>query len=469
MNFKLKTWASGPFAALAVALVVAGCGGGGSGSSNTVTPTSSVYSGPITGFGSVIVNGVRFDTVGATTVDDDGVEVRLEDLRIGMMVTVGGNADDSTGRGTATRLSLTHGTKGPITNTPVAAGGDPTAGTFELVGQPVQTDASTVYVGLANGFADLDRGSVIEVHGVLQSNGTLLATVIENKTGFAGVRLVGLINNLDATTFKVGSVTVSYAAVSPAPTGLGNGKRVKIKTTAIPDDGDLLTLTSVSEVQVKSGPADGEPVDANTYLKLKGIVESLPVNGLLTVSGTPVDVSSATGKSIISTVGQFIEVKGIWDGSVLKASKVEAEDEGPDRNELYGAVSAVDVGAGTVVVQGVTVAVSGVTPPVSLSVGDYVEIKGYVANGVLVATKVEIKTGTDAADDDFEYHGTIEAFVSTADFTVNGVKVNADGINVTVENGPLDVQAIGRYVEIKGALVNGILIATEVEFKDRDD
>ncbi len=112
MNFKLKTWASGPFAALAVALSVVACGGGGGGSSSgssssaTVTPTSSVYNGSISGFGSVIVNRVRFSTVGATTVDDDGAEVRLDDLRIGMRVTVSGTADDSTGRGTATQLLL---------------------------------------------------------------------------------------------------------------------------------------------------------------------------------------------------------------------------------------------------------------------------------------------------------------------------------------------------------------------------
>ncbi len=76
MNFKLKAWALGPIAALAVALVVAGCGGGGGGSSSgTVAPTASVYSGPITGFGSVIVNGVRFETNNAIREDDDGVTI----------------------------------------------------------------------------------------------------------------------------------------------------------------------------------------------------------------------------------------------------------------------------------------------------------------------------------------------------------------------------------------------------------
>jgi len=473
MNFKLNPWSCGPIAALVVALSVVACGGGGGGSSSssaTVTPTSSVYSGSVSGFGSVIVNGVRFDTVGARTVDDDGAEVRLEDLRIGMLVTISGSADDSTGRGTATQLSLSHGTTGPITN--VNAG----AGTFDVAGQPVLTDPSTVYVDIPGGFADLANGAttVAEVHGVLQSNGTLLATVIENKTGFVGVRLVGRMASLDTTakTFVVGGLTVNYAAVSPAPTGLGNGKRVKIKTTATPA-GNLLTLVSDSKVKVNSGAAYGETEAANTYLKLEGVVETLPdSNGLLTVSGTPVNLSSATGKSIITTVGQLIEIKGTWDGSVLQATKVEAEDEGDDRNELYGAVSELQPSSGTptsVVVHGVTVDVSSAVftngkSAADLVVGSYVEIKGHVVDGVLVATKVELKTGSDAAGREFEDYGVISEFSSASSFKVNGVTVDAS--SARFEDGKT-ASDLGNdvYVEIKGALTNGVFIATKVEIK----
>jgi hypothetical protein len=479
MDFKLKRWACGPIAALAVALALGGCGGDSSDStststtSGTVTPTSSVYSGTVSGFGSVIVNRVRFDTVGASTVDDDDDPVRLEDLRIGMQVTVSGSADDSTGRGTATQLTLSHGTTGPVTN--VNAG----LGTLDVVGQPVQTDTSTVYVDIPGGLTDLANGtpSVVEVHGVLQSNGTLLATVIENKDGFPGVRLVGRISDFGATTFKVGTLTVNYAAVSPAPTGLENGKRVKIRTTTeVPDDTGLLTLGVDSTVKVKSGAANGETVAPNTYLKLEGVVETLPVNGVLTVSGTQVNVSSATGAAIITAVGQLIEVKGTWDGGVLQATKVEAEDEGDDHNELYGAVSSVtrDGATTTVVVHDVTVSVTTQTvftngyDASDLDVGIYVEIKGHVVDNVFVATKVEIKTGNDAAGDEFEDYGVISTTTpGSLTFTVDGVAVNAT--NATFEHGTSANLIDGAYVEIKGALANGVFVATKVEFKSLDD
>jgi hypothetical protein len=463
MDFKLKPWACGPIAALAVALSVVACGGDSSDSSTTttpatVTPTSSVYSGTVSGFGSVIVNRVRFDTVGARTLDDDDAEVRLEDLRIGMLVTVSGSADDSTGRGTATKLTLSHGTTGAITSINFEAD------TLVLLGQTVTTDASTIYEGAA-AFDSLEVGAFIEVYGVLQTNNTVLATLIEVKTAPTGIRLVGRMSALNtaAQTFKVGDITVNYASPTTVTGTLGDGKRVKIKAAADALVGNVLTASSV---KVNEGAANGEIVPPNTYLKLEGVVDSLPdSNGLLTVSGTPVNVSSATGAAII-TVGKLIEVKGTWDGSVLQATKVEAEDEGDDHNELYGAVSSVDEVAGTVVVQGVTVdVVSGMNPPVSLSVGNYVEIKGHVVDGVFVATKIEVKTGE---DNDFEDHGVISTTTAgSLTFTVDGMPV--DATSATFEHGTSANLTQGAYVEIKGALTNGVFVATKVEFKSLDD
>ncbi len=464
MNFKLNPWACGPVAALAVALAVVGCGGGGGGSSSgTVAPTSSVYSGPITGFGSVIVNGVRFDTVGANTVDDDGNPVRLEDLRLGMMVTVGGDADDATSRGTATQLSLTHGTEGLITSINTGAG------TLVLLGQTVTTNASTIYEGVAT-LADLVVGDPIEVYGVLQSDNTLLATLIEKKSGLLGVRLVGRMSALDTTakTFVVGGLTVDYNTAGVTGT-LGDGKRVKVKASAGPVAG-VLTATSV---KVNEGAANGENVAANSYLKLKGIAETAPVNGLLKVSGTPVDVSAARfegGSSIAA--GQFIKVKGIWDGSVLKATKVQVGADDNDRNELYGAVSSLttDGTTTTIVVHDVTVSVTADTVFEHgniglLAVGSYVEIKGHVVDGVLVATKVELKTGSDATGHDFEDHGLVADFVSVSSFKVNGVPV--DATNAIFEHGKSAADlANGVYVEIKGALnAGGVFVATKIEVK----
>src|SRR5690606_36947233 len=94
----LRRWSRRPFlAGLAASLALAACGGGGDGggfastgvgSGGTGMFASSVsVSGPIRGFGSIIVNGIRFDDSNASiSLGDDNGGLRSADLRLGMMV-----------------------------------------------------------------------------------------------------------------------------------------------------------------------------------------------------------------------------------------------------------------------------------------------------------------------------------------------------------------------------------------------
>ena len=94
---------------LSSAMMLTACGGGGGTTPpvSTTAPAAAMYAGPITGFGSVIVNGMRFSSVGATLQDDDGQDINLDQLKLGMTVRVSGTADDSTQLGTAP-VSYTH-------------------------------------------------------------------------------------------------------------------------------------------------------------------------------------------------------------------------------------------------------------------------------------------------------------------------------------------------------------------------
>jgi len=120
-------------------------------------------------------------------------------------------------------------------------------------------------------------------------------------------------------------------------------------------------------------------------------------------------------------------------------------------------------------VHGVTVNVSGAVfsngkGVADLVVGRYVEVKGQVVDGVLIATRIEIKTGGEANGFDFEDHGVISDFVSASNFKVNGVTVDAS--SARFEDGTSANLANGAYVEIKGALnASGVFVATKVEFK----
>ena len=95
-------------------LVLTACGGVETGG----TGAGAYVQGPITGFGSVIVAGVRFDDSGARVEDADGVRRDRDELRLGMLVEVesGPIGDDGSGGrlATATRVRLASELLGPV-------------------------------------------------------------------------------------------------------------------------------------------------------------------------------------------------------------------------------------------------------------------------------------------------------------------------------------------------------------------
>ncbi|MEZ5738630.1 MAG: hypothetical protein R3E68_03630 [Burkholderiaceae bacterium] len=85
---------------LLAAFLLAGCGGGsevlGPGSGGTGTSVTTTAVGPISGFGSVIVNGVRYDDSLARVSDERGTTLSRSQLRLGMMVQIRGSSNATT-------------------------------------------------------------------------------------------------------------------------------------------------------------------------------------------------------------------------------------------------------------------------------------------------------------------------------------------------------------------------------------
>ena len=126
--------------AIAGIIGLSGCGGGGGSSSGTGSVTTS---GVITGFGSVYVNGVEYETDGSSfSLDDgdDGIESE-DELEVGMVVTLTGtlNADGVTG--TATHIEYDDELEGIVSASNVSNG----IGTLVTMGQTVNVDADTEF------------------------------------------------------------------------------------------------------------------------------------------------------------------------------------------------------------------------------------------------------------------------------------------------------------------------------------
>ena len=121
------------------ALVLAGCGGGGADS-------TTFAQGRISGFGSIVVNGVHYDESNAIVKDEDGATHNQNELKLGMVVEVqAGEIGESNNRQNATAQDITFSSliRGPIDS----VGAD----SIVVLGQTVKVVAATVFDDVTNG------------------------------------------------------------------------------------------------------------------------------------------------------------------------------------------------------------------------------------------------------------------------------------------------------------------------------
>jgi Domain of unknown function (DUF5666) len=383
---------------LLAAVVLSACGGGGSDAGSTDT-RSAFASGPITGFGSIIVNGVRFDDSSASISDDDGNSRRSDDLRLGMVADVSGSGITNDGSGSRSKArSIRFGSEivGPVFS--VAADGK----SLVVLGQTVQVTATTLFDDrLAGGLGGLVAGtSVVEVHGLIDAaSGAYVATRIEPESNPLVFKLRGAVSNIDKTarTFKIGSgtETISYEAIAATvPSSLDNGVTVRVKLQTTPVAGKWIATAIDNGVR---------RLDDHDEAELKGTITAttFAVDKKFSVNGLPVDASNATfpkGTAGI-VLGARVEVKGSAVNGVILATRVKPESD-DDRNsegfELHGSISALDAAAKTFALRGVTVDFSGTGieykkgTAANLVNGRNVEVKGILSADGTRLTAVRI-------------------------------------------------------------------------------
>lgn len=465
MNMSLKLSSAG---LIAVALLSA-CGGGGGGSGSPAAKT--VSQGTITGFGSVIVDGVRYSSVGANVIDEDGNNLSRDDLRIGMTVNVEGTSSDDLASGEARTIEVRRLLQGPVSGLLTASG----ISTFSVLGQNVETTASTLVTG------NLANAANVKVYGLLQQGAPdkIIAARIE---AVAPTRFeaYGRVSNLTGSTFNIGTLAVTSSV--PLPMGLANGSLVKVSCSTLPACSNGSSTMTANKVKLR-GARNDLSGQSGAMVKLKGIVDA--VNGnILTVAGIPVDISNAqredddakTAKSYTPVVGDRIEIKGNYNGDTLIARKIEQEGfreskhDGANDNystELYGIVAANSNGCATAggdyLVQAVCVN-DGVSNSVPVS-GTYVEVKGNMVGDVLQAVKVESKSGSTPKDGYIEVKGTVSNInASVKTFSLDALSVSY--ANATVKG------SVGNdsFVEVKGTQdAQGVFQATKVEVESNTD
>lgn len=387
---------------LAGAALLAACGGGGSdagapaGGSATPADAGTYTLGAITGFGSVIVGGVRFDDSRAECVDEDDQPRDRSLLRLGMVVAVeAGAVNRAEASALALRIRMGSEVVGPV------GAIDPVASTVRVLGQTVLVTTSTLFdETLAGGLPALTPGQVVEVHGILDPvNARIVATRIEAEDAAPAYKVRGPIANLDATagTFTVNGELISYAGLPgvQVPPGLTNGQivRVLLQTTQVNGAWVAIALRGGLRLPDRSGEAH-----------LEGVITSFTSTTSFSVNGLPVDAANASfpdGTTGIE-LGARVEVEGRVSNGVLLATKVEIEERrGPFRRplELRGELGNLNTTDKTFALRGVTVWYGGATlewrdgNEAMLANGRRVEVRGVLAadRTRLEAQRVEFK------------------------------------------------------------------------------
>ena len=302
-------------------LLAAGCGGSSSGGDDD-DGVAVVSRGEITGFGSVYVNGRRYQTDSARfrVDDDDGVE---GDLRLGMIVTVHGSRNDDGYH--ADKIYYDNELKGPVSAIDIIDG---SSKTLTILGQSVLVTLDTRIDDDGNLTYDtIAPGDVLEVSGYF-GDSQMIATHIELQDDDDEIEIKGLIENLDEDSFEIRGFPVSY----DDSTEIDDDIRELVEGLYVEAEGrlDIAGTTLIAkEIEAED---DGFDDDENE-VEIKGVISGYnDENWRFTLQGLTVDASNARLDPASLVLGDdlMVEVEGYIADGVLFADEVELEDADDD-------------------------------------------------------------------------------------------------------------------------------------------
>ncbi|KGJ95692.1 DUF5666 domain-containing protein [Thalassotalea sp. ND16A] len=451
------------------------------------TTTDITTVGEISGFGSVIVNGVEYETEASSISDDDDNSLSENDLSVGMIVTLSGSVNiDAPNTGTASSIEYSAELKGFIDEINLMDS------YIAVHGQIILFNELTFFENTSP--ETLEMGDFVEVNGFFNDTEQLVATRIELDDEDNEISIKGFVNNLDtvAQTFSLSNLLINYAEAEFddfTAADLADGQQVKVK--------GLLTNLTDDTLQVDKVKLITHNDEPDSHAEIKGLITDFVsatefmVNGINVTTNSQTEIENGDSTQLGNNVN--VEVEGQFnDDNVLVASEVEIEDD--LEVEVDGVIEAIDATNNTIVVLGVTFSVTDLTRMddksdaderffnfSQLSVGDFVEVKGFSnADGDNIATRiVREDEDDDNGEDDLD---RITGLVSDIDselftFSVAGIPVATTATtefeiadDVDASRDEFFAQLVdGMVIKVKGNFDNEdneVFVAVEVELED---
>jgi hypothetical protein len=378
--------------------------------------------GTINGFGSVIVNGVHFDTSNATFTIDGQLGTQ-SDLSAGDVVLVQGTIDSSHVNGSAESVSFDDNVEGPIDSI------DLPNNSLVVMGQTVLVNDGTSFDDdiTPRSLQGLKVDDVVEVSGFVNASDDIVATRIEREQLGGEFEVTGVVQApVTATRFNINALVVDYgtAMINDFATGApSDGDRVEVKGSSF-----VAGVLVATEVEFKGPEIDLDDVDR---VEIEGLITDFVSATEFKVAGQPTTTNGQTefehGTVLDLADDVEVEVEGQLVSGILVADEVEFHQ--PHNIRIEAPVAVTD---GTLSLLGITVVTNAVTRFEDdsdadletfglgdINGGDFLEIRGFEEpSGTVVATRVE----RDDFDPDVKLRGFVES-VNQPSLVILGVRV----------------------------------------------
>lgn len=274
--------------------------------------------GTVSGFGSIYVNGVHFDTDTAE-VEISGEPATEAGLAVGMVVQVTGEVSADGKTGTAQSIQAEQVLLGIVDSIADVGSGRKA---LRVLGQTVYINEDATFIGTS--FDDITAGMGISVSGFVTDNGLITATYVEQKTIDVSADVLqvdGYISSVDAAaqTFVLNELSVHITSanfIRGTFADLAVGKRVRVVGTQLAD-GQTLEAIRIEFVS--------RPMNESRYTSLEGVVRDLISGTSFTLHGTTVTLQNAEIENAVAgdmLAGMQVVAVGPVIQGVLQAERI---------------------------------------------------------------------------------------------------------------------------------------------------
>ena len=476
------------------AAIVSACGGGGGGESSQsagvggtgITTAKGYVQGKVTGFGSIYVNGKKFNTDSSKFFVDGEVKANQmqANLEVGMVIGVEVETEDGVITGKALKVVYDDEVEGPVAAVPTVVGGSGgSQKQFDVFDQSIIIDdTGTLFKDTS--FADITLDDVVEISGFRTSPTEVHATFVkktgELNLGVTEVELRGTIENLGIglhPSFEINGISITTDAMTEieAPNG------VLSEDLYVEVEGVIQTATSVYAQEIEH---EDEGFDDDVdEVSLQGIVSIYTSISDFEIDGQTIDASQAelepANAAMLLAVGIEVEVEGDIVGGVLIAEELEIEESDAELESFVGQVNVpgkwFTVDYPTAIPGSIRVRTdsqtifkdeAGVNPLENMTIADlnmatdYVKVEGQEINDEVVANTVKRID----EEDERMLQGKVDFHDPGVSITILGVVYQVDG---STSYTPSNAFVAGDTVEIEDEAnpppADGIADSVEVD------